>query len=80
MLSEFLKIVADNTDSYTVDDIKMDSDFYEDLEMNSMDIINMTIDIESAFKIKIKEKSFKDIHTVGDLKNHIEKLMKTELV
>ncbi len=80
MLSEFLKIIADNTDSYTVDDIKMDSDFYEDLEMNSMDIINMTIDIESAFKIKIKEKSFKDIHTVEDLKNHIEKLMKTELV
>lgn len=77
MLSELIKIVADNCEAA---EVTLESDLREDLEMNSMDIINMTIDIEGTFKIKIKEAAFKDIHTVADLKKHIEKLTKKELV
>ncbi len=76
MYNDFIKIIADNTDSYTIDDIKPESRFYEDLEMNSMDIINMTIDLEAFFKVKMNEKAFKDIHTVAELKAYIEKLSK----
>lgn len=77
MLSELLKIVADNCE---VSEVTLESDLREDLEMNSMDIINMTIDIESKFKIRTKEKDFKNISTVADLKAYIEKLAKIEIV
>ncbi|MBQ4339761.1 MAG: hypothetical protein IJC41_02040 [Firmicutes bacterium] len=77
MLSELLKIVADNCE---VDEVTLESDLREDLEMNSMDIINMTIDIEAKFKIRTKEKDFKNINTVADLKAYIEKLAKIEIV
>jgi len=77
MLSELLKIVADNCE---VSEVTLESDLREDLEMNSMDIINMTIDIEGKFKIRTKEKDFKNINTVADLKAYIEKLAKIEIV
>lgn len=80
MYDKFLEIISDNNETLAAADLKPEHNFREDLRMNSMDIINMNIDIESLFNIKIKEKDIKNINTIGELKAYIEKLTKTELV
>ena len=80
MYEKFLEIISDNNETLAAADLKPELNFREDLRMNSMDIINMNIEIEELFNIKIKEKDIKNINTIGDLKAYIEKLTKTELV
>lgn len=80
MYDKFLEIISDNNETLAAADLKLEHNLREDLHMNSMDIINMSCDIESLFGIKIKEKDVKNLNTIGDFKAYIEKLTKTELV
>lgn len=54
------------------DEIKMDSRFVEDFEMDSLDMVEMLIDLEKETDIKIPNEEIKDIHTVGELIKYLE--------
>ena len=53
-------------------DITLDTDFIKDLKLNSFDIVNITADFESCFKVKIPTKDLWKLHTVRDLIEYME--------
>jgi acyl carrier protein len=54
------------------DDIEMDSSFVDDFEMDSLDMVEMLIDLEKETGIKIPNEDVKDISTVGELLAYLE--------
>jgi len=45
---------------------------YDDLELDSLDRVDMVIVLENAFKFKIREeKEIRDIRTLGDIHNFV---------
>ena len=54
------------------DEITMESKFVEDFEMDSLDMVEMLIDLEKQTDIKIPNEEIKDIKTVGELIAYLE--------
>ncbi|MBO6041180.1 MAG: acyl carrier protein [Oscillospiraceae bacterium] len=47
--------------------------FIDDLEMNSLDIMTMIGDLEDEFNITIETSELRDLYTLQDLVNYLEK-------
>ena len=56
------------------DQVKGDSRFKEDLGLDSLDIVETTMDLELEFDISIPDKDLEDIKTVDDMEKLIKKL------
>jgi len=54
------------------DEITMDSKFVDDFEMDSLDMVEMLIDLEKETGVKIPNEEIKDVHTVGELIKYLE--------
>ncbi len=54
------------------EDITPDSSFVDDFEMDSLDMVEMLIELEKQTDIKIPNEDVKDIKTVGDLVTYLE--------
>ena len=54
------------------DAIKPESRFVEDFSMDSLDMVEMLIDLEKETGIKVPVEEVGDIHTVGELITHPE--------
>ena len=54
------------------DAITMDSRFIEDFSMDSLDMVEMLINLEKETGIKVPVEEVGDIHTVGELVKHLE--------
>ena len=54
------------------DEIKPESRFVEDFSMDSLDMVEMLIDLEKQTGIKIPNEEIKDIRTVGELVKYLE--------
>ncbi|WP_462413486.1 acyl carrier protein [Neobacillus sp. Marseille-QA0830] len=65
-------IIADQL-GVKMENIRMDSSFKEDFEADSLDMVNMTMEIEDEFAIEISDKVAATLQTVGDVVNYIEK-------
>lgn len=58
------------------DEIKLESTFQEDLEADSLDIVEMLMLLEEKFEIQIPEEDAADIKTVQDVVEYIENKLK----
>lgn len=54
------------------EDIKPESSFVDDFEMDSLDMVEMLIELEKETGIKIPNEEVKDLKTVGDLVSYLE--------
>ena len=54
------------------DAVKLESRFVEDFSMDSLDMVEMLINLEKETGIKVPVEEVGDIHTVGELIKHIE--------
>ena len=52
-------------------EITMDTSFVEDLEADSLDVVELIIAIESEFNISVEDEDVENIKTVGDVVNYI---------
>ena len=52
--------------------ITMESRFIEDFSMDSLDMVEMLINLEKETGIKVPVEEVGDIHTVGELIAHLE--------
>lgn len=54
------------------DEITMESNFVDDFEMDSLDMVEMLIELEKQTSIKIPNEEVKDLKTVGQLVSYLE--------
>lgn len=57
-------------------EVKEDSSFVDDLNADSLDVVEFIMALEDKFKIEIPEDDAKDIKTVKDVVEYIEKARK----
>ena len=71
MLETFKNIICNYVDidpENTTEDSKLRSD----IGLNSFDIVNVSVDLESEYGVKIDSKEFSGLKTIGDLMKYIE--------
>ena len=62
------KILADNL-SVPEDDVTTDSRFQEDLDADSLDLVEAVLALEEEFGVSIPEEEMEDVKTVGEAYN-----------
>ncbi len=65
------KILMDQLD-LTREEITKDKSFSDDFTMDSLDMVEMLIELEKATNIKIENEELENIQTVGDLVSFLE--------
>lgn len=80
---EIVQVINDSlTREFELESKKMvpEAVLYDDLELDSLDRVDMVIVLENAFKFKIREeKEIRDIRTLGDIHNFvIDKIRESE--
>lgn len=71
MKDQILQILMEQLD-LEKDDIKDDSDFVEDLEMDSLDMMELVIEIEKKLGKTIDNEKLADIHNMNDIMAYFE--------
>ncbi|MBQ7549749.1 MAG: acyl carrier protein [Clostridia bacterium] len=71
MLEELKKIICDFVD-IDPDTITEDSVLRTDLGLNSFDLVNVAVAVESRYNVSISDKRINSIKTVGDIINLVE--------
>jgi len=70
-----IKILADKLE-LPVEDISLESDIYDDLNADSIDLLEVILEVENEFDCEIDDQEIADIRLVGDavrlLKERIE--------
>ena len=65
------KIIAKNL-SISEDKVTMEADFVNDLGADSIDLVEIYMDLEDEFELSIPDQELPNIKTVGDLVKFIE--------
>ncbi|HJI47275.1 MAG TPA: acyl carrier protein [Oscillospiraceae bacterium] len=71
MLETFRNIICNYVD-IDPEDITEDSKLRSDIGLNSFDMVNVAVDLESKYGVKIDSKEFSGLKTIGDLMKYIE--------
>lgn len=68
------------TDMFEIDtaDITLDAQLYEDLDIDSIDAVDLVVKLRDVTGKKISPEDFKAVRTVKDVVDSIEKLMTAE--
>ena len=53
--------------------ITAESRLIEDLKADSLDVVELIMDIEQEFSVQVPEEELPNVHTVGDIVKFIEK-------
>lgn len=72
VFEEVRNIIVDIKD-LPEEEIKPESRFAEDLEADSLDVVEMLMSLEEKYDIKIPEEEAENIKTVQQLVDHVEK-------
>ncbi len=66
-------------DLFEVDpaDVTLESNLYTDLDIDSIDAVDMVVELKKITGKKIKPEDFKTVRTVGDVVDSVSKLMKS---
>ena len=71
---EFEKVKAILADQLEFDEdkITMESSLVDDLDADSLDVVDLIMSLEEEFDIEIPDEEIEEIKTVGDLVRYIE--------
>ena len=53
--------------------ISKDTDLLNDLDVESLDLVDLVTAFGDKYSVEIADKDIKDLHTVGDIVNYIKK-------
>ena len=57
------------------DDISLDAHLYQDLDLDSIDAVDLVVKLREITGKKIEPDAFKQVRTVQDVVNEVEKLL-----
>lgn len=69
VMSELFELDASN--------ITLESRLYEDLDIDSIDAVDLMVELKKLTGKKIKPEDFKSVRSLGDIVDAVEKLMST---
>ena len=55
------------------DDVQLDKSFTDDLDVDSLSMVEVVVAAEEKFDVRIPDDAVKDLKTVGDAVSYIEK-------
>lgn len=73
VLEKIKEIVVDQL-GVNEEDVKLETNFMEDLGADSLDLFQVVMDLEDAFNVKVE--NVENIKTVGDAVKYIESVVK----
>ena len=65
------EIIMDQLD-VEEDEVTMDANIQEDLDADSLDMVDLVMSVEEEFDLKIEDEDVEKIKTVGDIVSFIE--------
>ena len=65
------EIIVDQLD-VEEDEVTMDANIQEDLDADSLDMVDLVMSVEEEFDLKIEDEDVEKIKTVGDIVSFIE--------
>ena len=71
MVEKIREIAAQNL-SMDMETVTATAKFKEDLEIDSLDLFEMVMELEDKFEVKIPTEDLEQIKTIGDVKAYIE--------
>lgn len=74
MIEKVKKILLNYTEA-SVDEMKPEMDLVKDLGLNSLDVVNLIVTFEDEFGIEISDRTIKNLKTVGDIVECLERDM-----
>lgn len=72
MREKLIAILAEQLDM-SADELTDDKRFVEDLDMDSLDMVEMTVEVEQETGVSFETEQLQDIKTIGQLLDLIEK-------
>jgi acyl carrier protein len=54
-------------------EVTMEAGIKEDLDADSLDVVDLIMELEEEFELEITDEQAEKINTVGDIVNHIDK-------
>ena len=76
MVLEKVKAILSEQFDVEEDSITPDTNLYEDLEADSLDVVDLLMSIEDEFEIEVPDEEIENIKTVDQLVKYIEANMK----
>lgn len=73
MFEEIKKVIAEQL-SVDEDTITLETSLVEDLKADSLDIVEMVMELESEFDVEIPDEELSAMKTVKDVVSYIEKI------
>ncbi len=71
VFSRVKEIIVDQLD-VEEEKVTMEASFRDDLEADSLDVVELVMELEDEFDLEIADEEAEQINTVGDAVNHIE--------
>lgn len=71
MRERILEIIAEQLNR-PVDELDPSMDFLEDLNMDSIELVETIMSVEDEFDIEIEEEKLESVHTIGDVLDLLE--------
>lgn len=72
MIFEKVKKILSEQFDVEEENITFDTSFTDDLNADSLDLVDLIMDVEDVFEIEVEDDDAKGISTVGDLVKYIE--------
>lgn len=72
MIDKVIEILAEFTEMDTAD-MNETTELVNDMGLNSLDVMNVVVAFEDEFDIEIPDRIIKDLQTIGDIAEYIEK-------
>ncbi len=69
---EKIKSIINETLDLDIKELTSETSFINDLELDSLDIVDLIAAFEDEFNIQIADKDIKTLQTVGDVVNYLE--------
>lgn len=74
LISELTRILVDEFE-IPESDIVPDANLYQDLDLDSIDAIDLVVKLQNLTDTKLDAESFKKVRTISDVINELEKIM-----
>ncbi|OUR65309.1 acyl carrier protein [Methylophaga sp. 42_25_T18] len=73
----YLKVVSLFENLFEIDpsEVTLEANLYQDLDIDSIDAVDLVIELRKMTKKKIQPEDFKTVRTVQDIVDQVEKLL-----